>query len=177
LLTISKYTSHQLSWTLPSATLWRNSIEVWCTANCMKLNISKTKVTSFSRKTNVLIYDYKLCQPSIPGPTQLRTWKHLLILNFIFIAMKNIFFSHQGMHPIMLTYTKCLFIRHNTTTLKILFTSTLYNEFIDFNGILLQVSAYEKPSSGRYTLITYSACKLTLTESDTETRKIEEPIK
>jgi hypothetical protein len=48
------------------------------------------------------------------------------------------------------------FIRHNTTTFKIPFTSTVYNEFIDFNGVLLHVSAYEKPSSGRYTLTTYS---------------------
>jgi hypothetical protein len=39
-----------------------NSIQGWCTANCMKLNIGKTRVISFSRKTNVLIYDYKLCQ-------------------------------------------------------------------------------------------------------------------
>ncbi|PNF36305.1 hypothetical protein B7P43_G05293 [Cryptotermes secundus] len=31
----------------------------------MKLNISKTKVISFSRKTKALIYDYKLCQLSI----------------------------------------------------------------------------------------------------------------
>jgi hypothetical protein len=31
----------------------------------MKLNISKTKVISFSRKTNMLIYDYNLCQSSI----------------------------------------------------------------------------------------------------------------
>jgi hypothetical protein len=31
----------------------------------MKLNISKTKVISFSRKTNVLIYEYKLCHSSI----------------------------------------------------------------------------------------------------------------
>jgi hypothetical protein len=27
------------------------------------------------------------------------------------------------------------FIRHNTTTFKISFTSTAYNEFIDFNGV------------------------------------------
>jgi hypothetical protein len=31
----------------------------------MKLNISKTKVISISRKTNILIYDYKLCHSSI----------------------------------------------------------------------------------------------------------------
>jgi hypothetical protein len=48
-----------------------------------------------------------------------------------------------------------LFIRHNTTTLKISFTLTVHIEFINFSGILLQVSAYEKPSSSRYALIDY----------------------
>jgi hypothetical protein len=47
-----------------------NSIQGWCIANCMKLNITKTKVISFSKKTNVLIYDYTLCQFSKTGPTQ-----------------------------------------------------------------------------------------------------------
>jgi hypothetical protein len=35
-----------INWYLPS----------WCIANCMKLNISETKVISFSRKTNALTY-------------------------------------------------------------------------------------------------------------------------
>jgi hypothetical protein len=30
----------------------------------MKLNISETRAVSFSRKTNALVYDYKLCQSS-----------------------------------------------------------------------------------------------------------------
>jgi hypothetical protein len=42
-----------------------NSVQGWCTANGMKLNIGKTIVISFSRKTIVLIYDYKLCQSPI----------------------------------------------------------------------------------------------------------------
>jgi hypothetical protein len=33
------------------------------------------------------------------------------------------------------------FIHHNAT-LKDLFTSTVYNEFIDLDGVLLHVSAY-----------------------------------
>jgi hypothetical protein len=53
------------------------------------------------------------------------------------------------------TKTNCYFICHNTT-LRISFTLTVYNEFIDFSGIWLHVSANETPSSGRYTLITYS---------------------
>jgi hypothetical protein len=42
-----------------------DSVQGWFTANFMKLSISKTRVISFSRKTNSLIYDYELCQSSI----------------------------------------------------------------------------------------------------------------
>jgi hypothetical protein len=42
-----------------------NSIQRCCIANCMKLSISKTKVISFCRKTNILNYDSELCQSSI----------------------------------------------------------------------------------------------------------------
>jgi hypothetical protein len=65
------------------------------------------------------------------------------------------YYNLQGMHPVVLTYTTYLFIRHNTT-LNISFTLTVYNEFIDFNRIMLHVSADEKLSSGRYTLLNYS---------------------
>jgi hypothetical protein len=56
-------------------------------ANCMKLNISKTKVISFSRKTNVLIYGYKLCQSSI---TRIDSIKNL----GVFIDAKLHFHDH-----------------------------------------------------------------------------------
>jgi hypothetical protein len=39
-------------------------LQGWCTANCMKLNISNSRVISFFKKTNV-VFDYKLCQSSI----------------------------------------------------------------------------------------------------------------
>jgi hypothetical protein len=42
-----------------------DSVQGWCTANLMKLNINKTRVISSSRKTNTLICDYQLCQSSI----------------------------------------------------------------------------------------------------------------
>jgi hypothetical protein len=42
-----------------------DSVQSWCTANFMKLNISKTRVISFSRKTNTLFFQYKLCHSSI----------------------------------------------------------------------------------------------------------------
>jgi hypothetical protein len=40
-------------------------IQGWCTANLMKLNISKTRVIAFTRKTNILYYTYKMCNSSI----------------------------------------------------------------------------------------------------------------
>lgn len=38
-----------------------DSICNWCTANHTKLNVSKTKVTSFIRKTDTIPFKYKLC--------------------------------------------------------------------------------------------------------------------
>jgi hypothetical protein len=42
-----------------------DSVQSWYTANFMKLNISKTRVISFSRKTNTLFFQYKLCHSFI----------------------------------------------------------------------------------------------------------------
>jgi hypothetical protein len=42
-----------------------DSVQCWCTANFMKLNISKTSAVYFSRKNYTLVYHYKLCQSSI----------------------------------------------------------------------------------------------------------------
>jgi hypothetical protein len=38
-----------------------NRIQGWCSANYMKLNISKTRVIAFTRKTNGRYYSYKIC--------------------------------------------------------------------------------------------------------------------
>jgi hypothetical protein len=38
-----------------------NRIQGWCSAYYMKLNVSKTTVIAFTRKTNVLYYSYKIC--------------------------------------------------------------------------------------------------------------------
>jgi hypothetical protein len=40
-------------------------IQACCAANCMKLNVSKARVITFSRKTNDLYYVYKIKDPSI----------------------------------------------------------------------------------------------------------------
>jgi hypothetical protein len=38
-----------------------NRIQGWCSDSYTKLNIVKTRVIAFSRKTNVLYYSYKIC--------------------------------------------------------------------------------------------------------------------
>jgi hypothetical protein len=40
-------------------------VSEWCAANSTRLNISKTCVMSYSRKTNVLSYEYQLCHTAI----------------------------------------------------------------------------------------------------------------
>jgi hypothetical protein len=52
-------------------------IQGCCTAILMKLNISKTRGIAFTRKTNVLYYTYKICDPSI---TRTDTIKDLGVL-------------------------------------------------------------------------------------------------
>jgi hypothetical protein len=60
-----------------------DSIQGWCTANYMNLNISKTK-------TNTLIYGINFVNRLEPVPTLLKTWECFRILNLISIIMSTI---------------------------------------------------------------------------------------
>jgi hypothetical protein len=42
-----------------------NCVRGWCISNFMKLNVNKTTVISFSRKMNLCLFDYKLCESLI----------------------------------------------------------------------------------------------------------------
>jgi hypothetical protein len=42
-----------------------DSVSDLCTGNFMKINIAKTRVVSYTRKTNFLSYDYQLCHDTI----------------------------------------------------------------------------------------------------------------
>jgi hypothetical protein len=66
-----------------------DSIQRWCTANFMNLNISKTRATTFSRKNNTLLLKYKLGDFYI---TRTDCIKDL----GIFIDSKFYFHSHVG---------------------------------------------------------------------------------
>jgi hypothetical protein len=71
-----------------------DSILGWCAANYEKRSINKTKVISFSRKTNIWIYKYKLCQSSIISSDYIKeTWENFWILKLISIIMSIIYFS------------------------------------------------------------------------------------
>lgn len=64
----------------------------WSTANCMNLNISKSKIIPFSRKTNFLIYEYTIYQYTVTRIGYVKTWEYFLILNLISITMSNTYF-------------------------------------------------------------------------------------
>jgi hypothetical protein len=42
-----------------------NSVSDWCTANSRRLNIAKTRVVSYTMKTNFLSYKHQLCHATI----------------------------------------------------------------------------------------------------------------
>jgi hypothetical protein len=71
-----------------------------------KLNIGKTRVISFSRKTNSLIYDYKLCQSSI---TRSHSSKDLGVY------IDNKLYFHDHVNYIFSKSTRLLGLIHNIT--------------------------------------------------------------
>jgi hypothetical protein len=42
-----------------------NSVSDGCAADSMRLNIAKTRVMSYPRKTNILSYEYQICISSV----------------------------------------------------------------------------------------------------------------
>jgi hypothetical protein len=60
----------------------------------MKLNISKTKVIFFSRKTNILIYDYKLFQSSITRTDSIKDLEIFIDIKLHFDNHIDHIFSH-----------------------------------------------------------------------------------
>jgi hypothetical protein len=64
-----------------------NSVSDWCTTNSMRLNIAKTRVASYTRKTNSLSYEYQLCYATI---TLTSSFKDL----GVFFDLKLYFQSH-----------------------------------------------------------------------------------
>lgn len=64
-----------------------NSVKGWRTASYMKLVFMRTKIIAFSRRNNILVYEYKLCQSST---TRIDSIKNLKL----FMDSKLHFYSH-----------------------------------------------------------------------------------
>jgi hypothetical protein len=97
LLMISKFS--KLSIVLMTATLLQAAtehIQAWCAANYMKLNISKTRVITFSKKTNGLYYVYKIQDSSITHTDTIKDLGVLLDSKFRFHAHTDYIFSQSN---------------------------------------------------------------------------------
>jgi hypothetical protein len=70
-----------------------NSVQGWCIANSVKLNISKTKVISFSIETNVVI-DYKLCEYPIMRTDTIKVLRAFIKAELHFHDHVSYIFSH-----------------------------------------------------------------------------------
>jgi hypothetical protein len=49
-----------------------NSVSDWCIANSIRLNTAKTRVVSYTRKTNFLSYNYQLCHATITRASSIK---------------------------------------------------------------------------------------------------------
>jgi hypothetical protein len=91
---ISKFTVPlHLIWTVLYCSLDIYSVQGWCIANCMKLNINRTKVITFSRKINVLIYEYKRCHSSISRSYSIKDMGVVIDAGLHFHGHTNYIFS------------------------------------------------------------------------------------
>ena len=68
-----------------------DSLHGWCAADGMKLNVYKTRVTTFTRKTDALNYKYKLCGKYVTRIDSI-TW----ILNFFFTTILTTYFLNHS---------------------------------------------------------------------------------
>lgn len=64
-------------------------IKSWCPANLLKLNNSKTRVTAFIKKTDVLHYTYKLLDSSIT---------HRDTINDLWVKLDSKLYFHVHLH-------------------------------------------------------------------------------
>jgi hypothetical protein len=68
-----------------------NSVYNWCNVNFMRLNINKTRVLPYSRKTNVLRYDHRLGHSVIARTSCIKDLGVFFIQNYIFTIMLTSF--------------------------------------------------------------------------------------
>jgi hypothetical protein len=65
-----------------------NSVSDWCTANFMRLNVSKTRGISCSKKANILRFEYQLCHAAITHTSSIKDFDSKLYfhnhVDFIF---------------------------------------------------------------------------------------------
>jgi hypothetical protein len=110
-------------------------IQAWCAANCMKLNISKTRVIIFSRKTNGLYYVYKIPDSSITRTDTIKDLGIKLNSKLHFHSHMDYIFS-QSLRTLelikMLTYSfstlDCLLLLYSTLVRpKLQYASVVWN--------------------------------------------------
>ena len=78
--------------------------QAWCAANCVKLNVSKTRAITFSRKTNGLYYVYKIQDSSLPRTDTIKDLDVQLDSKLHFHAQVDYIFS-QSLRPLGLIRT------------------------------------------------------------------------
>jgi hypothetical protein len=72
-----------------------DSVQNWCLDNGMKLNLSKTTIISFARKTNSIYFNYKLCNNPVGRSQCVKDLGVLLDCKLYFHQHINYIFSQS----------------------------------------------------------------------------------
>jgi hypothetical protein len=104
-----------------------NSVRNWCLVNGMKINLGKITIISFSRKTNSIYFNYKLCNNLVTRFQCIKDHGVLLDCKLYF---------HKHIHYILSQGLKMLgLIRYSTSSfstlesLLVLYSSLVRSEF------------------------------------------------
>jgi hypothetical protein len=67
-----------------------NYVSDWCITNSMRLNIAKRRVTTYTRKTNFLSYEYQLCHVTITRTSSIKDFSFLWFrVNILTVKIKG----------------------------------------------------------------------------------------
>jgi hypothetical protein len=112
-----------------------NSVSDWCAANTMRLNIAKTHVVLYCRKTSILRHEYQLCHAAITRTSSIKDLGVFFDSKLYFHSHVDFIYSEGGkllglIRSITLRFSSlgCLFALYFTLVRsKLEYTSVVWN--------------------------------------------------
>jgi hypothetical protein len=110
-----------------------NSVQNWCLNSGMKLNLSKTTIISFIRKTNSIYFNYKLCNNLVARSQYVKDVGVLLDCKLYFHQHINYIFSQSLKMLCLIRYIASSF---STLDSLLVLYSTLVHSKIEYASVV-----------------------------------------